>query len=407
VKESFVFVQKISEQIVEALKRLDKARFDSRLDPDVIVVKSLLVESLAFAVSGIVECSNTAAITKIVTQASEYSNKLLFMCPTSLLAVKSAAEMAIVMRKLELDFNSKPNKTFDSLTSNLKASSHFLRLHTLRLLNTFPQRPFVTNFDDLDLSEDLDENDYQQKGMGSNANQEKSSLSGMCDILETMLQIETTPIGLDYERKLIGAINRVEILGRTGKLPALYAEAAVNYMFGVMNIKFQPLWTPAVRSIAALSTAHELTVWPSMAAQLKLVMDPDFFFARTTNIASAFSTEENNIEEGDVYHDHRLLTNWDRTSGEDASLFQKQIDASKTAGRVSRHQSTDRITIFEQVWSVLESVPQLTTKKSRVVVPIFLSFLHNQYFLFHNDDPDAREFNLMSHVDGGTNKDDR
>jgi hypothetical protein len=407
VKESFVSVQKISEQIVEALKRLDKARFDSRLDPDVIVVKSLLVESLAFAVSGIVECSNTAAITKIVTQASEYSNKLLFMCPTSLLAVKSAAEMAIVMRKLELDFNSKPNKTFDSLTSNLKASSHFLRLHTLRLLNTFPQRPFVTNFDDLDLSEDLDENDYQQKGMGSNANQEKSSLSGMCDILETMLQIETTPIGLDYERKLIGAINRVEILGRTGKLPALYAEAAVNYMFGVMNIKFQPLWTPAVRSIAALSTAHELTVWPSMAAQLKLVMDPDFFFARTTNIASAFSTEENNIEEGDVYHDHRLLTNWDRTSGEDASLFQKQIDASKTAGRVSRHQSTDRITIFEQVWSVLESVPQLTTKKSRVVVPIFLSFLHNQYFLFHNDDPDAREFNLMSHVDGGTNKDDR
>lgn len=408
VKESFTFVEKISKQIVKALKRLDKAHFDSRLHPDAIVVKALLIESLAFAVSGAVDTmTNTSAMKKIVTQASEFASKQLFLFPTSLLAVKSAAEMAIVMRRLELDFNSRPNKTFDSLTSNLKASNHFLRLHTLRLLNTFPQRPFVTNFDDIDLSGDLDEKDYQQKGMRPTPNQGASSLSGMCDILETMLQIETTQIGLDNERKLTGAINRVEMLGRTGKLPALYAEAAVNYMFGVMNIKFQPLWTPAVRSIAALSTAHELTVWPSMAAQLKLVMDPDFFFARTINATSTVSAEEENTEDRDMYHDHRLLTNWDKTSGEDASIFQEQIDASKTCGRVSRHQSTDRITIFEQVWSVLESVPQLTTKKSRVIVPIFLSFLHNQYFLFHNDDPDAREFNLGDHIEGGTMKNDR
>jgi hypothetical protein len=90
------------------------------------VVKSLLVESLVFAVSGIVECSNNAAITKIVTQASEYSNKLLFMYPTSLLAMNSAAEMAVVMRKLELNFNGKPKKIFDWLTSHLNTSNHFM-----------------------------------------------------------------------------------------------------------------------------------------------------------------------------------------------------------------------------------------------------------------------------------------
>jgi len=84
-------------------------------------------------------------------------------------------------------------------------------------------------------------------------------------------------------------------------------------------------------------------------------------FACTANSASAVSTEVNNIEEGDVYH--RLLTNWDRTSGGDASLFQKQIDASRTSCRVSKHQSADRITIFEHAWSVLESVPEVMTKK--------------------------------------------
>ena len=84
----------------------------------------------------------------------------------------------------------------------------------------------------------------------------------------------------------------------------------------------------------------------------------------------------------------------------DATIFQDQILAAQTQeGRVCRHQTTDKIIVFESVWKVLEGVPQLTTKKSRTVVPIFLQFLHNQYYFFHDEDTDAREFNLQNQIE--------
>ena len=79
--------------------------------------------------------------------------------------------------------------------------------------------------------------DNERKLTGA-INRTSCSLSGMCGILEAILQIETTPIGLDNERKLTDAINRVEILRCTGKIPAQYAQAADNHMFSVMDIKF-------------------------------------------------------------------------------------------------------------------------------------------------------------------------
>ena len=86
---------------------------------------------------------------------------------------------------------------------------------------------------------------------------------------------------------------------------------------------------------------------------------------------------------------YELKLQWDKTEGNNATIFQDQIIASQMKGRVYRHQTTDKITIFENVWNVLEGVPLLTTKKSRVIVPIFLQFLHNQYYFFHDDDPDV------------------
>ena len=66
--------------------------------------------------------------------------------------------------------------------------------------------------------------------------------------------------------------------------------------------------------------------------------------------------------------------------------------------RVSRHRCTDEATVFGLTWSVMEGVPQLITKKSKVVVPLFFNFLHRQYYLFHDDDPDARELALEDQV---------
>ena len=98
------------------------------------------------------------------------------------------------------------------------------------------------------------------------------------------------------------------------------------------------------------------------------------------------------------YHLETLLR-WDLSKSSDAQLFQDQILVSQQLGRVSKHQNTDKITVFENVWKVIEGVPSLLSKKSRFIVPMFLRFLHYQYYLFHDKDPDAREFGLENHVE--------
>ena len=137
------------------------------------------------------------------------------------MAVKASAEIAIALKLFDLLINDEANGTFDAITRNLRSQNHFMRLHSLRLLQSYPQRPFITDFNEVDLSEDLDEVDFQEKKSGgSSGNLTTSSLSGMCDILETLLHIETTPITLKNDRRLTGAINRIEAFARTGKLPA-------------------------------------------------------------------------------------------------------------------------------------------------------------------------------------------
>jgi hypothetical protein len=379
------------------LKKLDKAEKGIQFKEDFIVAKALLVESLAFIVSGAAQDpANQTEMKKVIKQIREFVSKFLLQNPASLLVVKSCAKMSNIMKDFDLCLNDKANETFEALSINLRSSNHFMRLHTLSLLNTFPRRPFVTDFNDVDLSEDLDEIDYQVKKSES---PNTSSFSGMCDILETLQLIESTPVGLKNERQLTMAINRIEVLGRAGKLPILYAEAAVNHMFGIMNIKFQSLWPASVRAIAGLAAGHEEAAWSSISSQLQLVMESTFFIKELMSDIRNFRVEGNGIAEKVMARDYELIFNWNVSDGDNAELFQGQIDAAKGCGRVSRHHSTDPLTIFEQVWSVLETIPQLTMKKSRVVVPFFLHFLNFQYFLFHNDDPDAREFQLDRHME--------
>ena len=88
---------------------------------------------------------------------------------------------------------------------------------------------------------------------------------------------------------------------------------------------------------------------------------------------------------------------WDESNGADVRLFGDGHDIDG-GGRVSRHRTTDTSIIFENTWQVMESVPQLTVRKSKVIVPIFLEFLNYQYYRFHDDDPDARELSLEEHL---------
>ncbi len=398
-RENFALVKRIINRIINLLKELNNLEIEDVYKADMNVAKALLIEALAFIASGFVQDSlHRSDMGKSIKKAREDVNKFLSQNPASLLAVKSCAKMAITMKEYELLLNGESNETFEQLIANLRSTNHFMRLHTLRILNTFPKKPFVTDFDNVDLSDDLDEIDYQAKNDENNdATKNSSSPSGMCEIIETLLYIEETPAGLENERQLNMAINGIEVLGRGGKLPILYAEAAVNHMFGIMHIKFKSIWSPSVRAITGLASGHELAAWPSIASQLKRVMEAVNPSSEQENDDDSIRVKNSEVQK-EMIRDHELILAWDKSSGENTGLFHHQIEAAKGFGRVSRHQSTDQLTIFEQVMSVLENVPLLTTKKSRFVVPLFLQFLHHQYFLFYDDDPDSREFQLRDHI---------
>ncbi len=402
-EDTILSINKVCTWIMSELKEMGICYKEGCNDPDksnLIVVRSLFLQALACIASSQKE---QPGVKNFIKKSKNVANDLLFDAPHSQLVLKGVSCIAQLLHNFGEELNEDQNEIYETLNGNLSSSSHFLRLHTLTLLNTFQRLPYVVNHDDLDLSGDLDEDVNTNRTKPKNANVTSIGLSGKCDLIETLLQIEATEINLQSERILASKISRVEILGRTGQLPVFYAEAASYHMFGLMHMKYQPLWNSAIRAIVALASCNEIAVWTSIEKQLRLVMKQSFF-----NEVVSTSKDENS-KELKCHQDHldahfETLLKWDLSLGNDARLFQDQIFASQQNGRVSKHQNTDKITVFENVWKVIEGVPSLLANKSRLIIPMFLRFLHFQYYLFHDNDPDAREFSLESHINTKVDK---
>jgi hypothetical protein len=175
-------------------------------------------------------------------------------------------------------------------------------------------------------------------------------------------------------------------------MPVVYAETVSNHLLGMLHVKFSPIWPAAVRALVSLAGTNESSVWEPLSIRLKEV----------TTIVDVKNVDEEQGQGGAVStytEHHQRCMAWESTYGKDPGLFRDNVTVAREEGRVSRHSSTDEPTVFGLVWSVLENAPELTAKKSRTIVPIFLEFLHWQYFHYHGNDPDARELRLESEIE--------
>jgi hypothetical protein len=143
------------------------------------------------------------------------------------------------------------DEIFDLLVPNLRQTNHYLRLYTLSILSSSPTKSYVVDHADIDFTQDLDEEP-------SNVNQSNASMQsnsvfyGTCDLTSILYRIEKLPLHIDQERKLTSYISRVEVLGRSGKLPVVYAEAAANHMLRILSLKFSPVWPAATKAFAGV-----------------------------------------------------------------------------------------------------------------------------------------------------------
>jgi len=363
-------------------KKMDQ---DCNEKQDHSIVASLALESLAkLSMDFHRRDIGASSVKKLLVKTKKIVEKMLLSNPTSHWTLRSTAISAQALQMVG-DFFEDRDAIFDALIPNLRNPSHVRRLYSLQILETLPKMPYVTDHADLDLADDLDEE--PSEFVAATGPTGGVVRSGLCDIVETLVSLESTPIQFHNERQLLNLISRVEILGRTAKLPVVYTEAAANHMLGILYIKFSPIWADAVRAFISLATRQESFVWAPLKAQLSKLMTKMPEKEEQVFMDAAPSSENS---AGAIFQQHGQFQAWDNSNGTDFSLF---------GGQGTQRLPTDEATVLQHAWSVLEGAPELMAKNSREIVPIFLQFMHAQFYARSPHDPDARELRIENHIE--------
>jgi hypothetical protein len=298
-------------------------------------------------------------------------------------SLKSASALCKTLGLFQLQICDDSNTVFDILVRNLKERNHFLRLYTLRVLQSLPKRPYIVNKGELSLSDDLDE----EPSFTPTTEKISSGLSGCSDLIETLLQIEDSTISVKSERSIISLITRAEVLGKSGRLPIAYAEVLAYHMLGVFYIKYASLWDSAARALCGLSKFHHKILCEAVCDALESLLKPE-----------NSPTDEDMTINLETLSFFRHCVDWASSGGQNTRLFKQKIEMVGEEGTVTLSLSTDHEKVLQEVLKIMEKVPEITAKNSRQLVPMFLDFLTTQYYQFHDSDPDSRELRLSRYV---------
>ena len=355
--------------------------------------QNIVLRGMVYQVLGRV-CRDHETLIKTADSAIEFVLKH----PTSRWALRGCASVLTAMSKVDPRFQ---NDVFDSLVVNLQSRDHLTRLDTLRIFNAFPPKSFVLDHADVDYTDDLDDEGVNEGGIQSaNVNTDSSfTTTKSCDLIQILLYIEETKLTFDSERSVVTRLQQLEVLARSPNLPIQYAEAASHYLFGVLAIRYAPLWPAAKLAFQACAETQPSLAWSALLEALKRVMAlaaGDLINQDHDQDASESHTATQSLHVDIQAYSQSCSNLDDSTIPVDSSS--DNSDTLNGGVVVNKHSCTDNVTLFEQVWSFVEGIPEVTANKSRDFVPLLLSFLHFEYYASAEDSPDARELDLASHV---------
>lgn len=353
------------------------------------IVASLALESLArLSMDFHRRDISVPSIKKILCKVQPAAEKMLLSDPASHWTLRSVSAFVEGLQLFNLMLDEK-DAIFDALVPNLRNPSHFRRLYSLQILGSLPPKLFVTDHADLDLADDLDE-EQDENAVKPESTMGRVARAGLCDIMETLTSIESTSIEFHNERHLLNLISRVEILGRTTKLPAVYTEAAANHMLGILYIKFSPIWPAAVRAFVSLATGQDFLVWASLKDELMKLMSK-MPVSLKEMLRGVAPVKGETVDAFSRHHGQCKV--WDESDGTDPSLFGRDM---------TQRLPTDEAMVLQHLWSVLEGAPELLAKNSREIIPIVLQFMHSQFYARYPHDPDASELRIEDHIEDTT-----
>lgn len=284
----------------------------------------------------------------------------------------------------------------EKIATAMNTSSYWLRQSLLRIAAYFPPPPLLD-----DPSEPQNE-------------------PQTVDLISLLLEAASISPDLRTEREYMRRMGSLEVLVRGRRLPELYVTLSCSFCLSMLHTKFQPFWEPTIAVLVAAAGYNEgeNVLWPLLLQSIiklgqkgddveevedidEKAVQKDLKKKVTAKIAG---DEENDDDEDDEVGDeisrpylHQcILSLLQLDSGEvsipltvasSKAFFYKLPDLSDAL--VEPDTRVDHNTAYQSAWSILKKVPSITLRRSKVVVPMFLSFLTKQYFAVFSDDPEV------------------
>ena len=205
------------------------------------------------------------------------------------------------------------------------------------------------------------------------------------DIIGMLLEALTVPIALKTEREYVRVMEKIEVLVRTGRIPQKFIDVTRACCLGFLRVKFQPFWEPAMKVILAdsdnassndsfwsllLLSIENLFRAPLQAREVGESSGPPA--ALTCTLHACVELRQRDDGEACISEStaNSKVFFMDITSADDSSDDRAVYSDSRA----------DNDTAFKNLWAILKRCPAITLKRSKVIIPIFLRFLNEQYY---------------------------
>jgi hypothetical protein len=243
------------------------------------------------------------------------------------------------------------------MATALASPSYWLRYNWLRILAHFPPARLATAEPDV---------------TGGKVPQNQPS---EIDVARVCLEAMCLSPDIRHEREYSRRVGVLEVHLRGGRMSTDFMRVVCGFCLGLLHFKFKPIWEPAVLvlvSAANLSEGEE-TMWPLL---LKAIEATTEAAPSTVQEASASDNEAVAIRKPlgayvpDLGHrDDGAEQMPNEVVG--SELFQYRGGYS-SARLVQPDARTDFETVCATVWNILRRSPNITLKRSKIVVGIFL-----------------------------------
>lgn len=261
----------------------------------------------------------------------------------------------------------------NSLSSCLLNPSYWIRKTSIQILLYFPPPAVIQNKtkspqneherdmdDEIDISERI-----------------------VYDVVKLCHEAISLPACFQNEREYSRRLAQLEVYINSSKLPLEYSRIISSFCLGMFFSKFQPLWAPAVKVLisAVGNDESESVTWPLILHVLNYLGHKDETHFPLLSVAS-LSEPLSCLE---IFNSGEVAI---PVSFAETSHFIYSVPPCNDSATVAPDSRTDVHTAYDTVWSVFQKCPSITLRHSKVVVPMFIHFLKDQYYSNFSDDPE-------------------